>query len=78
MDVETKAIANAIAHVKTNLKDKALYIFSVDESSGRITHSCCVGKTLTEKGLKASEWAKTVSETIGGKVNSIVFFISIY
>ncbi|CAI2177826.1 19706_t:CDS:10 [Funneliformis geosporum] len=63
----TKAIANAIAHVKTNLKDKALYIFSVDESSGRITHSCCVGKPLTEKGLKASEWAKTVSETVGGK-----------
>ncbi|CAB4410671.1 unnamed protein product [Rhizophagus irregularis] len=67
LDVETKAIANAIAHVKTNLKDKALYIFSVDESSGRITHSCCVGKILTEKGLKASEWAKTVSETVGGK-----------
>ncbi|CAG8495140.1 7842_t:CDS:10 [Funneliformis mosseae] len=63
----TKAIANAIAHVKTNLKDKALYIFSVDENSSRITHSCCVGKPLTEKGLKASEWAKTVSETVGGK-----------
>ncbi|CAB4397210.1 unnamed protein product [Rhizophagus irregularis] len=67
LDVETKAITNAIAHVKTNLKDKALYIFSVDESSGRITHSCCVGRILTEKGLKASEWAKTVSETVGGK-----------
>ncbi|GBB93113.1 hypothetical protein RclHR1_02110012 [Rhizophagus clarus] len=67
LDVESKAIANAIAHVKTNLKDKALYIFSVDESSGRITHSCCVGKILTGKGLKASEWAKTVSETVGGK-----------
>ncbi|RGB30544.1 alanyl-tRNA synthetase [Rhizophagus diaphanus] len=67
LDAETKAIANAIAHVKTNLKDKALFIFSVDESSGRITHSCCVGKILTEKGLKASEWAKTVSETVGGK-----------
>jgi len=24
-------------------------------------------KILTEKGLKASEWAKTVSETVGGK-----------
>lgn len=71
----TKAIANAIAHVKINLKDKALYIFSVDESSDRLTHSCCVGKPLIEKGLKASDWAKTVSETIEGKVkkNSFCF-----
>ena len=52
-----------------------MYIFSVDESSGRVTHSCCVSKSLIEKGLKANEWAKTVSETVGGKVIVCFFLI---
>ncbi|CAG8498843.1 14629_t:CDS:10 [Acaulospora morrowiae] len=63
----TKAIASAITHVKTNLKDKAAYLFTVDESSNRVSHSCTVGKPLIEKGLKANDWAKTVSESVGGK-----------
>ncbi|CAG8472517.1 17535_t:CDS:10 [Acaulospora colombiana] len=63
----TKAMASAISHVKTNLKDKATYLFTIDESSNRVSHSCIVGKPLIEKGLKANDWAKVVSESVGGK-----------
>ncbi|CAG8606538.1 7151_t:CDS:10 [Cetraspora pellucida] len=63
----TKAIAGGISHCKANLKDKAAYLFSIDETSSRVAHSCIVGKPLVDKGLKAADWAKVVSESVGGK-----------
>ncbi|CAH1759723.1 5299_t:CDS:10 [Entrophospora sp. SA101] len=63
----SKAISNAITHIKTNLKDKTGYLFSIDSESGKVHHSCVVGQPLIEKGLKANDWAKAVSETVGGK-----------
>ncbi|CAG8798727.1 37010_t:CDS:2, partial [Racocetra persica] len=63
----TKAIAGGISHCKANLKDKAAYLFSIDETSSRVAHSCIVGKSLIDKGLKAVDWAKIVSESVGGK-----------
>lgn len=63
----TKAIAGGISHCKTNLKDKAAYLFSVDETSSRVAHNCIVGMPLVDKGLKAADWAKAVSESVGGK-----------
>ncbi|CAG8545966.1 2316_t:CDS:10 [Diversispora eburnea] len=63
----TKAISTAISHCKTNLKDKATYLFTIDESTNRVSHNCVVGRPLIEKGLKANDWAKVVSEKIGGK-----------
>ncbi|KAI8982374.1 alanyl-tRNA synthetase [Mycotypha africana] len=63
----SKALGGAINYVKSNLKDKALYVMSADKASGRVAHNCIVGKNWIEKGLKASEWATVVCEKIGGK-----------
>ncbi|KAI8974134.1 alanyl-tRNA synthetase [Pilobolus umbonatus] len=63
----SKALIGAINHVKTQLKDKALYVFSADKASGRVSHHCVVGKPLIQKGLKATEWADAVCNKIGGK-----------
>ncbi|KAJ2395176.1 Alanine--tRNA ligase, partial [Coemansia sp. RSA 2603] len=59
-----KAMAQAAMHVR-NLKNKAAYFIAVD--GPRVAHQCIVGKPLIERGLKASEWAKCVSEIVGGK-----------
>ncbi|KAK3805521.1 MAG: alanyl-tRNA synthetase [Benniella sp.] len=63
-----KAIAAVTTHVKTQLKDKAAYVFSVDESSNKVSHACVVGQTLLDGGrLKATEWADEVVKVIGGR-----------
>ncbi|OBZ91910.1 Alanine--tRNA ligase [Choanephora cucurbitarum] len=67
MGNNTKALGGAITYAKTNLKDKAVYVFSGDKETGRVAHNCIVGKNYIEKGLKASEWAAVVCEKIGGK-----------
>ncbi|KAF9349955.1 Alanine--tRNA ligase, partial [Mortierella sp. NVP85] len=43
-----RAIAAVTTHVKTQLKDKAAYVFSVDESSNKVSHACVVGQTLLD------------------------------
>ncbi|KAI9319073.1 alanyl-tRNA synthetase [Dichotomocladium elegans] len=63
----SKALTGAIAYAKTSLKDKAVYVLSGDEASGRVSHNCIVGKSLVAKGLKASEWADVVASKVGGK-----------
>ncbi|KAF7721005.1 Alanine--tRNA ligase [Apophysomyces ossiformis] len=63
----SKALNGAITYVKSNLKDKALYVFSTDKSNGRVAHSCIVSKDLVKKGFKASEWVEVVASKIGGK-----------
>lgn len=62
-----KALTSAINYVKSNLKDKAVYLFSADVQSGRVSHNCIVSKDLVAKGLKASDWAGLVAEKVGGK-----------
>ncbi|CAG8566504.1 3994_t:CDS:10 [Ambispora leptoticha] len=62
-----KAIAAAITQAKQNHPDKAAYLFAIDDISNRVSHSCVVGKPLIARGLKAGDWAKAVSEKIGGK-----------
>ncbi|KAI7867818.1 alanyl-tRNA synthetase [Spinellus fusiger] len=63
----TKALAGAINYAKTSLQDKAIYVLSADQDSGRVLHNCIVGKSLIAKGFKASEWADVVSKKVGGK-----------
>lgn len=63
----SKALGGAINYAKLNLKDKALYVMSGDKETGRVAHSCIVGKNYIEKGLKASDWASIVCEKVGGK-----------
>ncbi|KAG0077274.1 Alanine--tRNA ligase [Podila epicladia] len=64
----TKATGAVVTHVKTQLKDKAAYVFSVDHSSGKVSHACVVGQELLNDGkLKATEWAEVVVKVIGGR-----------
>ena len=65
----TKATGAVVTHVKTQLKDKAAYVFSVDESTGKVSHACVVGQDLLNsgKGLKATEWAEVVVKVLGGR-----------
>ncbi|KAG0356017.1 Alanine--tRNA ligase [Podila minutissima] len=64
----TKATGAVVTHVKTQLKDKAAYVFSVDHSSGKVSHACVVGQELLTGGkLKATEWAEVVVKVIGGR-----------
>lgn len=64
----TKATGAVVTHVKTQLKDKAAYVFSVDHSSGKVSHACVVGQELLNGGkLKATEWADVVVKVIGGR-----------
>ncbi|KAJ9060947.1 Alanine--tRNA ligase [Entomophthora muscae] len=62
----SKAIVGAITHAKT-AASHAVYLFSADESAGRVTHQCYVPPSLIKKGLKASEWAGVVADIVGGK-----------
>ncbi|KAG0218395.1 Alanine--tRNA ligase [Mortierella sp. NVP41] len=64
-----KATGAVVTHVKTNLKDKAAYVFSVDESNGKVSHACVVGQEILSgsSGLKATEWADVVVKVIGGR-----------
>ncbi|CAG8612833.1 13378_t:CDS:2, partial [Racocetra fulgida] len=59
--------ASNISSLKKSEYHKAAYLFSIDETSSRVAHSCIVGKSLIDKGLKAVDWAKVVSESVGGK-----------
>ncbi|KAI9499253.1 alanyl-tRNA synthetase [Zychaea mexicana] len=62
-----KALSGAITYAKTSLKDKALYVLSGDQASGRVSHSCIVSKDLVGQGFKASDWADVVAQNVGGK-----------
>ncbi|KAI9278638.1 alanyl-tRNA synthetase [Phascolomyces articulosus] len=62
-----KALAGVITYAKTSLKDKAVYVLSGDEGTGRVSHNCIVSKELVSQGFKASEWAEVVAQKVGGK-----------
>lgn len=59
-----QALSQALAHVK-GLGDKNAMLFAVD--GAKVSHQCVVSKAFVEKGFKASEWARVVSEIVGGK-----------
>ncbi|KAF9189393.1 Alanine--tRNA ligase [Haplosporangium sp. Z 767] len=65
----TKATSAVVTHVKSQLKNKAAYVFSVDESNGKVSHACVVGQEILNsgRGLKATEWADVVVKVIGGR-----------
>ncbi|KAI8929027.1 tRNA synthetases class II (A)-domain-containing protein [Entophlyctis helioformis] len=62
----TKALSQAIAHVKT-LKDKGALLVAVDPEANKVTHHCVVAQSLLDKGLKATDWAEVVAGKVGGK-----------
>ncbi|KAJ1643212.1 Alanine--tRNA ligase [Coemansia asiatica] len=64
LPVAGKVMAQVSTYVK-GLKNKAVYFIAVDGS--RVAHQCVVGKPIVQRGLKANEWAKCVSDIVGGK-----------
>jgi len=62
-----KALDSALKQVKNNAPDLAAMFFSVDRDAGKVLCLCQVPKAIVDKGLKADEWVKKVSEIIGGK-----------
>ncbi|KAJ1542196.1 Alanine--tRNA ligase, partial [Nowakowskiella sp. JEL0078] len=62
----TKAIAQAITHVK-GLKNKSALLLAVDTDAGKVALQSVVAKEHIDKGLKANEWAQIVAGLTGGK-----------
>jgi alanyl-tRNA synthetase len=48
--------------------NKAVYVFSIDKSGGKVAHANCVPESLKTKGLDAHTWASKVTDILGGKV----------
>lgn len=69
IDIPTnaKAITEAINHIKTNLKDKSIYLFTGNDANGKVAHGCYISDAAISKGVDGSSLAKKVSANIGGK-----------
>lgn len=69
IDIPTnaKAITEAINHIKTNSKDKSIYLFTCNEPDGKVAHGCYISDAAIAQGVDGSSLAKTVSSSIGGK-----------
>ncbi|KAJ3145925.1 Alanine--tRNA ligase [Geranomyces variabilis] len=62
-----KALAKAIEQVKA-LKTKAALLMTVDTVAGKVSHQCIVPAAfVSDKGLKATEWANVVTQSVGGR-----------
>ncbi|RPA86119.1 hypothetical protein BJ508DRAFT_204406 [Ascobolus immersus RN42] len=59
-----KAVADVVKHVSSKLKDKSVYAFVKEDD--KVTHGCYVG-TPVQKSLQGPEWAKVVSDKVGGR-----------
>ncbi|KAI9813143.1 MAG: Alanine--tRNA ligase [Pycnora praestabilis] len=67
ISANSKAVSDAINHVKTKNKDKTVYLFAADAEEGKLVHGCHVSEGLSKQGASASDWANTVSGVVGGK-----------
>jgi alanyl-tRNA synthetase len=68
----SKALNEALKHTGTKLKDKAVYLISVDAASGKVQHGATVGDSLQKNGLAATEWTSVVTKVVGGKAGGKV------
>ena len=48
--------------------EKAVYILSIDEHAGKVTHGNYLPSALCSPGFNARSWASSVAEIVGGKV----------
>ena len=48
--------------------NKAVYVLSVDEDTGKVAHGCFVPPQNVDGGFDAKTWANAVAEVVGGKV----------
>lgn len=63
----SKALDTALKQFKSLAPSVAALLFSVDHENGKILCLAQVPQALIKRGLKADEWVKAVSTTIGGK-----------
>ncbi|QSL64164.1 hypothetical protein MERGE_000319 [Pneumocystis wakefieldiae] len=62
-----KVLSNAINYVKTNEKDKSVYLFAIDQNqTGNVAHICYVSESA-HVNANGQEWANIVSKILGGK-----------
>jgi len=61
-----KAIGDALKHVQSKAKDRAVYLFAGDEADGKVVHGCYVSPDLA-KHTTAQDWATEVCQVVGGK-----------
>ena len=47
---------------------KSIYIFSADNTAGKVAHVNAVSEEAKAKGLDGREWASAVTAILGGKV----------
>lgn len=57
---------------------KSIYIFSADQSAGKVAHVNAVSEEAKAKGLDGREWASAVVEILGGKVRIHVLPVALY
>ncbi|KAI9842265.1 MAG: Alanine--tRNA ligase [Thelocarpon superellum] len=67
ISANTKAIGEAINHVKSKDKDKSIYVFAADAQEQKVVHGCYVSEDVSKHGGSAVEWATTVAGIVGGK-----------
>ena len=66
-NADIKVILQAIQYLKTVSPETAVLFVSPSDDAQRVLHIASVPEALVKKGLKATEWAKVVSEKVGGK-----------
>jgi hypothetical protein len=52
---------------------KAIYILSVDEHVGKVTHGNYLPPGMAAQGFDARSWASSVAEVVGGKVGHLIY-----
>jgi len=64
-----KVVMEVIKHVSSSSKyrDKSVYFFFVDDTTGKVALGCYVSPKHMSKGLVASEWTEQVTRVVGGK-----------
>ncbi|KAI9698401.1 MAG: Alanine--tRNA ligase [Candelina mexicana] len=67
ISANSKAVSEAINHVKTKSKEKSVYVFASDEREGKLVHGCYVSEQSINEGASASDWSNVVSSVVGGK-----------
>ncbi|KAI9720048.1 MAG: Alanine--tRNA ligase [Candelaria pacifica] len=67
ISANSKAVSEAINHVKSKSKEKSVYVFAADSEEGKIVHGCYVSERSIKEGASASDWSNTVSSVVGGK-----------
>ena len=74
----SKAVAEALKHVGSKMKDKGVYLLATDAASGKIMHGAAVGESLQKSGVDATKWTAAVSAVVGGKAGGKVSLICIF